>query len=361
MDTLSAGNTNVERHPIFYFTDGDIILSAPLMVADASTLRRGADISDVTVLFKIHKFQLAANSDVFSSMLELPTSPNNVNETYDGVPLVAMSDSAEEVEDLLRMLYKPWEIKIRQYNPNTCIRLENVLAMSTKYQFTSIRDYIVFHLEADWPTTLTEWDMFEARIKMMSGNRDLFSNDDLPEPASALSLARKYDVKSILPAVYYDLSRFRPLDDWDDKEASDELIEIDLPPYFGRRVARWQLLSKKDLMSLLRGKCAMQDALVGKFSKPPGIFDIFGETTSCSTGNTECKKLQMDIFNQIKEALNRSDTDILKSLSRIAASTSGLSRARNNGPCINCVRSAVGYLERNRGEIWSSLPTYFGS
>ena len=83
------------RDPDFYLPDGDFaICSAP-----------SAQDSVVTV-FRVHKPVMAYNSPVFHDMLELPAYPTG-QETHEGVPLVRVTDSAEEMRALLAALYDP--------------------------------------------------------------------------------------------------------------------------------------------------------------------------------------------------------------------------------------------------------------
>lgn len=56
------------------------------------------------ILFRVHAAILAHHSPVFAGMLSLPTSPE-INETYDGAPLVHMPDDAIDLAILLNALY----------------------------------------------------------------------------------------------------------------------------------------------------------------------------------------------------------------------------------------------------------------
>lgn len=80
-----------------YFASGDICLSAPL----ARTWKSPPAIG---LIFRVHRFTLSLHSPVFRGMFALPEQPG-VNETYDGVILVQMPDSAEDIEDLLDAFY----------------------------------------------------------------------------------------------------------------------------------------------------------------------------------------------------------------------------------------------------------------
>lgn len=73
-----------------------------------------------------------------------------------------------------------------------------------------VRSKVVARIEADWPITLEEWDQDE----------EFYSSDDIrdfkrrrrlrsapPEPAAAVVLARRFDMPTILPAAFYELTR----------------------------------------------------------------------------------------------------------------------------------------------------------
>ena len=55
--------------------------------------------------FRVHSFMLAHHSPIFSDMFALP-SPS-IADTYEGAPLVDMPDKAEDLADLLKVLYDP--------------------------------------------------------------------------------------------------------------------------------------------------------------------------------------------------------------------------------------------------------------
>ncbi|KAI5117806.1 hypothetical protein M0805_004566 [Coniferiporia weirii] len=358
MSTDSAENTNRIRHPTFYFSDGNIVLSAiPAKTFKRKRTRTGdfrvgfESEQKPAVLYKIHKSQLTANSITFREMLSLPTSTDGANDTYDGLPLVEMPDSAEEIEDLLTMLYRSWDFILRRHHPDTCVELSNVLAITTKYQFDSIQKTIVSHVKKDWPSTLKEWDQFSARTRNIPVDEDSSFGKDQPEPASALVLASRYDIKSILSAVYYDLSRLRPVDDWDDHiVASRGCINDEIDQYFKGRKARWQLLNARQLLAIQRGKGAMQNCL-GE------LFLEYSELSGCE--KETCVELREKIVRQLEEALERGAVDTLQTLSTILELAEKIERDSGVSACTNCVAITDVYFGGAREKLWEMLPEYF--
>ncbi|KAI5119033.1 hypothetical protein M0805_001856 [Coniferiporia weirii] len=246
---------NVVQHPRLYFADGNIVLSAVSTTHNAlpRAIESDLDVSNTetpqTVLFRVQKSLLTENSVIFRDMLELPEAPPGVNEEHDGVPVVQMSDSAKEVEDILKCFYRPWEMRLQKYHPDTCLQVMDILAMATKYQFTEIRQLIISHIEDEWPKTLVEWDWLEdfAPSIISLGKPD----NTILEPAAALLLACRFGINRVLPAILYDLSRIYISDDWDKggEKGTEAVIRnpytLDWKPASARaeRLAKWGLLN----------------------------------------------------------------------------------------------------------------------
>lgn len=112
---------NYEKHPDIYFPDGNIILAVNYATAPPSlyspylpsTIDSSRTQSDTIILFRVYKGLLLRDSPVFESLFSLPSTSTqsdgeageSVNETYEGVPLIFVSDSKEEIESLLSFIF----------------------------------------------------------------------------------------------------------------------------------------------------------------------------------------------------------------------------------------------------------------
>ncbi len=80
-------------HEKHWVSDGNIVLSAVSAQKEA------------TILYRVHRSLLSDQSEVFTSMFELPQGEGNSQvELYNGLPLVRLPDTAEEVCALLDAL-----------------------------------------------------------------------------------------------------------------------------------------------------------------------------------------------------------------------------------------------------------------
>jgi hypothetical protein len=81
-----------------------------------------------------------------------------------------------------------------------------VLRFSTKYFIEYLHHCCLTRLEIDWPSTLTGWDIRERKATDHFGRytpRDSCSHSIL-----AINLTLELDFDSVLPAAFYDLSRY---------------------------------------------------------------------------------------------------------------------------------------------------------
>lgn len=82
------------QHEALWFPDRSMILSA------------ASPSPETLVLSRVHSSRVARKSTVFRDMLDVADSPDG--EKYEGLPLVVMPDTFEDVETLLRALYDRW-------------------------------------------------------------------------------------------------------------------------------------------------------------------------------------------------------------------------------------------------------------
>lgn len=100
-----------QRHPVLYFTDGNVCLSATYGAAahapsptPSTEVAVHAPAQHLEIVFRVHQSVLSLHSPIFKDLFALP-SPPEVNEIYDKAPLVRMPDQADDLEALLKAFY----------------------------------------------------------------------------------------------------------------------------------------------------------------------------------------------------------------------------------------------------------------
>ncbi|KDQ58283.1 hypothetical protein JAAARDRAFT_262371 [Jaapia argillacea MUCL 33604] len=325
-------------HAFPYFPDGNVVLAAEN--ADHK-LRH----------FRVHRSILALHSPVFADIFTMPVQPEA--EQYDGVPLVRLSDQSEDVSEFLKSFYGPCTLLPRHRDPNTPLIVRGVLELATKYQVDVLRTHIVQRIEEDWPQSLAEWEAAETEFHRIFNEFMATGPDDpegawleemFPEPASAIRLARDYDIPNILPAAFYAMSRLSPEEDWDASRAVDR----DRLLIVGERSARWSLLHNQDLLALIRGNKLIGSAVARMHTR---IFETVDEA-DCH-GGPLCIAARKRFCGLFESAGHQDPLYELRGF--YSGEQFGL-----RDVCESCRSQLLSEAQVRKQAIWDLLPDYFG-
>ncbi|PIL28653.1 hypothetical protein GSI_08695 [Ganoderma sinense ZZ0214-1] len=350
-------NVPTERHLKLYFPNGDVVLSASI---DSDAAPAGPPRCQ---LFRVHKFLLMHHSTAFTNMFEDATA--GPNESYDGVPIVKMEgDNAEDLAQLLNYLYNPTEMTFKRFDPNTPLVVSGVIRLADKYCIESLREHLIKAVVSDWPTTLDEWDAFQAEIEAVKKRIRLtwhrkppseweYLCDHVPEPASVIVFAQEFGCHQILPAAFSQLMLISPNNYWESEWRDVELV------------ARWSLLDKDALRRYMMGA----DRVLAYHPLPhqllsdectllteEGVLDIEAiEQSPCGIFS----KLLLDKV----WARRRHDGTKIDPLNLLEKCIEyGQSPERHSIPGSFCVRCDITIFRRissMREHLWANLPDYF--
>ncbi|KAH8113884.1 hypothetical protein DFH11DRAFT_1509743 [Phellopilus nigrolimitatus] len=322
-------------HKSLWYSDGNIVLIAPLW---------GSEPQTPFVYFRVHKSILACQSKVFADMLSFPEPADGLMEMYDGLPVVRLPDLADKViAPLLGVMYNQWYLPHKMWKATTPLEVQEVLAAAQKYEMENLCNRIISHILADWPCSLGSWDLAEARHSLLTecDDSDDPVDDLVPEPASAIVLARTCDIRDILPAAFYSLARIRTEDDYDMNHTfPDDMSYL-------TRTARWKLLSLDDIQHLNRGRDQLEILVRDLKFK-------WTRTPSCFPGNA-CAVAHKELVRQVKlEAYD--SRDILAVLWKF--SSPGVV-VREFTCCVACGDELLVKMRDKRMNIWDNLRAYF--
>ncbi|PIL26497.1 hypothetical protein GSI_12255 [Ganoderma sinense ZZ0214-1] len=138
--SLSSPSATLQRHPDVWFNDGNIVLVA-----------QGTG-------FRIYQGLLAGQSTVFSDMF---ASSSSSDESFDGCPVVRLSDSPHDLAHLLRVLLSTSHIHYHVTRTNrmrTFDELSAVIRLAHKYNIQQVEEQaIAFLQEYGFPTSFAAY------------------------------------------------------------------------------------------------------------------------------------------------------------------------------------------------------------
>ncbi|KAF7982517.1 hypothetical protein HWV62_28126 [Athelia sp. TMB] len=178
-----AENSTDESAPIepvrsdIWYADGNVILQAE------------------GVHFKVHKSILAQSSSIFEDMFSLPQPPSSGADTMDGCPIVHLSDSAQEVEYVLRAIFQQQYMGYEEELPVAVVAA--FLCLGRKYDMKKLEREARRRLYKAFPLTMRDADALYDSIPGIIGSEVDDTYIDI------LALARRGEVYSILPRVLY--------------------------------------------------------------------------------------------------------------------------------------------------------------
>ncbi|KAK6984072.1 BTB domain-containing protein [Favolaschia claudopus] len=172
-------------------------MSKPLQRVETLWFDKGADIvlQAEDRIFRVPRSILTARSPVFRNLLEIPAEGDEI---MDGVPVIQLSESAEEIEAFLKAIYDSSYFM----PPPATIGFHEVFAilrLSHKYDVDYLFRRAIEHLETRYPQNLKETDMVERSTVQLpsTGPPEVVSHE------FALKILHEVEALWLLPYAYY--------------------------------------------------------------------------------------------------------------------------------------------------------------
>jgi hypothetical protein len=240
------------------------------------------------------------------------------------------------------------DFPLKQLDPLTLCSLQHILTLVDKYAMNRLRQNIVGQVEQNWPLSLRQWDELGSRMRAIAqlARGDLDNQLDLehpspggllPEPASAIRLARERNIPTILPAAFYHLSRLSIDDDWGETLLYDQ-------PQAAYCTAEWNLLTGDDFRCLLRGRAKLRQA-------PRDILHFTYGMDGCPEACFSAKR--WELLMEIEETCLNSPDVLRVAREYIERKTYG------DGICHHCSSRIRRDLAIFRHVLWDMLTDYF--
>jgi hypothetical protein len=208
--------------------------------------------------------------------------------------------------------------------------LIHILALADKYAIEKILQPFAFNAEGLWPSDLQQWDSRQRRMEVVDVAQ---RNGLLPEPASAIRLARQSGLSTILPVAFYHLSRLPFPNDRNELRRPTSVLD---------RPVQWELLSAQDLLCLIGGRKLLLRATADVLSLnsfPACCSQPFCNVTGFSVKIVDTFQNSDDILGITLHYLdNLDDTDEV---------------------CSACLLKIRNHLTSFREDLWEQLPNFF--
>ncbi|KAM5544055.1 hypothetical protein V8D89_002241 [Ganoderma adspersum] len=179
---------SIKRDSEVWFEDGNIVIIAQ------------------TTAFRFHKTVVAIHSSVFRDLFSIPRpSPTGeeVDETFDGCPVVRVSDTSYDFRELIRAIYSG----VSYLHPEQAVTFPVLAALarlSHKYQLDQLLAAAIHRLKGTFTTQLDVWE-HSGRFYMRSPLRLEYSN-----AIEALNLFRLLDRPEMIPVALYECCQHGP-------------------------------------------------------------------------------------------------------------------------------------------------------
>ncbi|KAL0947807.1 hypothetical protein HGRIS_013880 [Hohenbuehelia grisea] len=307
-----------ERDAELYFRDGNVVLTV-----ERTEEYDGGDLATIITYFRVHKSILAQHSMVFRDMFALPQPPEH-RDLYDGVDLIRLHDSQDDLKALLQLFYDPLFVPAGRYNIDYATTMIAPLKMAQKYQFDRLQDIVVAQLKGDWPASLKAFDRRDNELSDGKG---------YPHALDAITLVRECNLQSQLvpelATMYYDLL----LDILND-EAHDTDGRLDTLDYHALHA---------------------NHALQNRFSD----FRFTDPLYNCPDPHNKFQ-LQTEILSRLM-GTGPAECPLLSMRTLIESIRGGRHTVCGVTLCKSCARQCANDLERLRKKTFAELPVIFGT
>ncbi|KAI0373891.1 hypothetical protein BV20DRAFT_1012809 [Pilatotrama ljubarskyi] len=341
------------KHPVFWFSDGSLVLRAQ------------------SSLFRVHISQLCRKSTFFRDLFSLPQPAHPAEtegERMEGCPVLDLHDTPEDVANMVKVIYDGPHFT--NNDRDDFVAVSGFLRMASKYLMEeAIRMKALEHLRLAWPSTLKGWDAREDVARAHELETGLLRGHRFPSPIAVINLAREIGADDLLPAAFYDLSRYSYAQIYE-PHPGDPLHPDSSPS--GSSLSH--ALSPADMQRLALGKETAQHAITAliqnmEYASPepqrqhPRIHrhsrsrSATRSATLCVTP-AACRKDLCELVELAKQHYlmdrERGCADPL-----YVAEELGQLKSAEFSDCAACATDLEAWAARERERLWKAIPDWF--
>ncbi|KAI0315095.1 hypothetical protein OF83DRAFT_1133646 [Amylostereum chailletii] len=335
--TLASPPSPVHSDDI-WMKDGNFILRA--LPSDENTM----------LTFKVHKSVLATHATFFRDLFGGPQDAalEASSQQYEGLPVMDTQDAENDLDDFLHAMYYPTHMNRHRLSSKYGLLRSNfpkmyrgILELSRKYDAQGIREVVVSAIQEQWPSQLWQWDEREAAIPKTFKTSAKNVTPFYPDPAETIRSGMQYNIPSILPVAFYDLTRV--LEFGTSQGGIDRSRTSDLDP-----------LSCDDLKRFIHGRASLRTRLLALNPKPARNTSCTATTTAGRLGQTTSQCVSQVQLFWVKHFVH-----VTQSRDPWAELLKSSDFPKETIICDKCRPILVAEVARKREILWEELPDLF--
>ena len=187
-----TGESPPAQSKSYWFDDGSVIIQAE------------------NTQYRVHRSLLSRHSNIFKDMFSLPQPAVDLGPTFEGCPVVLLSDKAADLEHVLSVIYdgiRSGIIAIAFLNLISAIRVHDmrtsisvdflgaILRLGKKYDITYLCEEGLKRLRLEFPATLEKW-------RACSGE-NIHAVGATSVARSVIGLCHELSIPRCLPGAYF--------------------------------------------------------------------------------------------------------------------------------------------------------------
>ncbi|KAJ7890590.1 hypothetical protein B0H14DRAFT_2689966 [Mycena olivaceomarginata] len=343
----------LHRHADLWFKDGSVVCQAE------------------RTLFRVHVSQLSRHSALFRDIFTLPQSSRSRSrslsssleddtrvmlEECENCPLVVLQDQAEDVANFLAALYDGPNFGDNDQEDFRVV--SGILRLSTKYIVDSLRSKALAHLCIAWPSTLKGWDAREDVARSFEMATSASAGHYYPSPIAVINLAREINAPCLLPAAFYDLSRYsytQIYEPAEDEPLFQSPTSASLLPLDMQRLALGKEASQHNITALIQtmghAQTHIRHAQAHTHIRKNSSGGICVSAAACRKDFSELVDLATQHYLFDRERGHCDPLYVSEELGQL--------KSAEFSECKACARSLETWAAKEREKMWKMIPLWF--
>ncbi|KAF9528212.1 hypothetical protein CPB83DRAFT_906941 [Crepidotus variabilis] len=299
---------------------------------------------------------LSAQSTVISDMLSLPQTGDR--ELYDGMPVVQLLTSPDDLANFLSIFYDPSHALLAKDEFDLAYKLMGALVLADMLLIEPVKNAIIDRVREDWEIhSVQHW---RSKVNAFAKTQDPSKKCRkhlYVEPAAVLHSARRFDETVITPMLIFELAFRDPYLEYHNLE--EHILDIQSPAL----ETRWDMFSTSEKRKVRNYREEFLDILATRLPqlRSECTTDYHSDQAFCTKyfreSVDEIFKLLLQGYHPFR-LLESNKLNGLRTYSRLNVFEDDID-IYEDAICIPCGRAWDEKLERFQSDLFAEIPMVF--